>query len=87
MKHSNEFMLMAINRCIDYTKADKGVKLVPKLETIDLLETLSLHEGHPEPSQYPAPAHSDGDLLACDHRQAVAAGECAVSAKQCRQVQ
>eukprot|EP01031_Cornospumella_fuschlensis_P027794 gene27794-biopygen23212 len=35
-------MLMTINRCIDYTKASKGLKLVPKFETIDLLDTLSL---------------------------------------------
>eukprot|EP00981_Chlorochromonas_danica_P013785 scaffold6852_cov215-Ochromonas_danica.AAC.22 len=42
MKNTNSFMLMTINRCIDYTKASQGVKLVPKYETIDLLETLSL---------------------------------------------
>ncbi|RYY77507.1 HAMP domain-containing histidine kinase, partial [archaeon] len=35
-------MLMTINRCIDYTKASKGLRLVPKYETIDLLDTLSL---------------------------------------------
>jgi signal transduction histidine kinase len=33
---------MTINRCIDYTKASNGMKLVPKLETINLLETLKL---------------------------------------------
>jgi CheY-like chemotaxis protein len=42
MRNTNSFMLMTINRCIDYTKASKGVMLVPKHETIDLLETLSL---------------------------------------------
>jgi CheY-like chemotaxis protein len=42
MRNTNSFMLMTINRCIDYTKASKGLKLVPKHETIDLLETLSL---------------------------------------------
>jgi CheY-like chemotaxis protein len=42
MKNTNAFMLMTINRCIDYTKASKGFKLVPKYETIDLLETLSM---------------------------------------------
>eukprot|EP00981_Chlorochromonas_danica_P000299 scaffold77_cov243-Ochromonas_danica.AAC.1 len=42
MRNTNSFMLMTINRCIDYTKASKGVKLVPKFETIDLMDTLSL---------------------------------------------
>ncbi|RYH20407.1 response regulator, partial [archaeon] len=42
MGNTNSFMLMTINRCIDYTKASKGLKLVPKFETIDLLDTLSL---------------------------------------------
>jgi CheY-like chemotaxis protein len=35
-------MLMTINRCIDYTKASKGMKLVPKYETMDLQEALKL---------------------------------------------
>lgn len=35
-------MLMTINRCIDYTKASKGLKLAPKYETINLLDTLEL---------------------------------------------
>ena len=35
-------MLMTINRCIDYTKASRGIKLVPRYETIDLMESLSL---------------------------------------------
>ncbi|RYH22496.1 response regulator [archaeon] len=39
---TNSFMLMTINRCIDYTKASKGLKLVPKFETTELLETLLL---------------------------------------------
>lgn len=39
---TNNFMLMTINRCIDYTKASKGLKLTPKYETIDLAETLKL---------------------------------------------
>ena len=42
IKNTNDFMLMTINRCIDYTKASKGFKLVPKYETLDLMETLSL---------------------------------------------
>lgn len=42
MKNTNAFMLMTINRCIDYTKASKGLKLIPKFETIDLMDTLLL---------------------------------------------
>ena len=42
MAATNRFMLMAINRCIDFTKASKGLKLNPKYETIDLMEALSL---------------------------------------------
>ncbi len=33
---------MTINRCIDYTKASKGLKLVPRYETIDLYDALLL---------------------------------------------
>ena len=40
IRNSNTFMLMTINRCIDYTKASKGMKLVPKYETVDLREAL-----------------------------------------------
>jgi hypothetical protein len=39
---SNSFMTMTINRCIDYTKASKGVKLVPKLETAVLQAKLEM---------------------------------------------
>eukprot|EP00981_Chlorochromonas_danica_P013452 scaffold6381_cov159-Ochromonas_danica.AAC.1 len=42
IRNTNSFMLMTINRCLDCTKASNGLKLVPKLETIDLLETLLL---------------------------------------------
>eukprot|EP00981_Chlorochromonas_danica_P013266 scaffold6042_cov247-Ochromonas_danica.AAC.11 len=42
MRTSNSFMLMAINRCLDYTKASKGVKLMPKYDTIDLQQTMLL---------------------------------------------
>jgi CheY-like chemotaxis protein/signal transduction histidine kinase len=42
IRNTNSFMLMTINRCIDYTKATKGMKLVPRYETIDLQETLQL---------------------------------------------
>ena len=42
MRNTHAFMLMTINRCIDYTKASKGLRLIPKHETIDLMETLEL---------------------------------------------
>ena len=38
----NVFMLETINRFLDFSKAQKGMKLVPKKETFDLNETLSL---------------------------------------------
>jgi hypothetical protein len=41
IQNSNTFMLMTINRCIDYTKASKGMKLVPKYETVDVREACS----------------------------------------------
>jgi CheY-like chemotaxis protein/signal transduction histidine kinase len=40
--NTNEFMLMNIHRVIDFTKASNGLKLVPKLESTDLKETLDL---------------------------------------------
>ena len=42
VRNTNAFMVMTINRCIDYTKASKGLKLVPRYETIDLKETMQL---------------------------------------------
>eukprot|EP01034_Spumella_vulgaris_P034241 gene34241-biopygen29168 len=42
MKNVNEFMLMTINRCIDYTKASQGLKLVPRMETINFAEAINL---------------------------------------------
>jgi len=39
---NNNFMLMTINRCMDYTKASKGLKLKPKYETVDLVEIIRL---------------------------------------------
>jgi CheY-like chemotaxis protein/signal transduction histidine kinase len=42
ISNTNAFMLMTINRCIDYTKASRGLKLIPKMETIDLYETIQL---------------------------------------------
>jgi hypothetical protein len=41
IKHINSFMLMSINRCIDFTKASNGIKLVPRLETINLIEAVN----------------------------------------------
>jgi signal transduction histidine kinase len=35
-------MLMTTNRCLDYTKASKGLKLVAKNETMHLEETIRL---------------------------------------------
>jgi CheY-like chemotaxis protein len=42
MQNINSFMTMTINRCIDYTKATKGIKLSPKYETINLSQSLQL---------------------------------------------
>lgn len=42
MTNTCAFMTMTINRCLDYTKASNGLKLTPKLETIDLIEALAL---------------------------------------------
>jgi CheY-like chemotaxis protein len=40
--NTNQFMLMSINRCIDYTKSTDGLKLKPKYDTIDIVDTLRL---------------------------------------------
>jgi signal transduction histidine kinase len=42
MKNTNSFMLMEINRFLDFTKASKGLVLQPKIDTIDLMETIAL---------------------------------------------
>jgi CheY-like chemotaxis protein/uncharacterized protein (DUF2384 family) len=42
IRNTHAFMLMAINRTIDYTKASKGMKLVPRNETIELKECVML---------------------------------------------
>ncbi len=42
VRSTNSFMLMTINRCLDFTKVSKGMKLTPKLETIDLADTIAL---------------------------------------------
>ena len=42
VRSTNSFMLMTINRCLDFTKVSKGMKLTPKLETIDLIEAIAM---------------------------------------------
>jgi len=42
LKNTNSFMLMTINRCIDYTKIHKGIKLMPRCETVTLLDCLKM---------------------------------------------
>jgi len=42
MRGTNSFMTMTINRCLDYTKASKGFKLVPKFETVSLQAALEM---------------------------------------------
>lgn len=42
MRNTNSFMLMTMNRCIDFTKASRGLKLSPKYDTIDIMDTLKL---------------------------------------------
>lgn len=40
--NTNHFMLMSINRVIDYNKACRGISLVPYPETVDLREAMNL---------------------------------------------
>jgi CheY-like chemotaxis protein len=42
MKGTTSFMTMTINRCLDYTKTNAGVRLVPKLETVYLKALLEM---------------------------------------------
>eukprot|EP00981_Chlorochromonas_danica_P011552 scaffold4102_cov174-Ochromonas_danica.AAC.6 len=42
MKDTNSFMLMTIHRCIDFVKSSRGLKLQPKLDTIDLWDSLHM---------------------------------------------
>jgi signal transduction histidine kinase len=42
MRDINSFMTMTINRCLEFTKASQGLKLMPKNETINLAETILL---------------------------------------------
>ena len=40
--NTSNFMWMTINRCIDYTKASSGIKLIPKNETTNLKKSLEI---------------------------------------------
>lgn len=40
--HTNTFMLMIINRCIDFTKVSNGFKLEPRSEVVQLRELLDI---------------------------------------------
>ena len=40
LRRISSFLLMTINRAIDYSKASSGIVLAPSLETVDLNETL-----------------------------------------------
>jgi CheY-like chemotaxis protein/signal transduction histidine kinase len=40
MRNTNFYMSMMLHRCIDYTKASHGVRLVPFIETVDAQECL-----------------------------------------------
>jgi CheY-like chemotaxis protein/signal transduction histidine kinase len=40
IRNTHSFMLMTINRCIDFTKASNGMALVPKFESVSLSEAL-----------------------------------------------
>ncbi len=42
MNSTNSFMIMTINRCLDYTKTTNGVKLVPTFETVSLKQALEM---------------------------------------------
>ena len=42
VRTSSRFMEMTVNRCIDYTKASTGVALMPQLETVNLIEAISV---------------------------------------------
>ena len=40
--NTNSFMWMTINRCIDFTKASNGMKLIPKNETLNLKQSMEI---------------------------------------------
>jgi CheY-like chemotaxis protein/signal transduction histidine kinase len=41
LRITDSFMMMTINRCLDYTKTTSGVNLVPNKQTVDILHCLS----------------------------------------------
>ena len=41
-KNINSFMLMSINRCIDFTKSRHGVQLLPRMETANFIEVMTI---------------------------------------------
>ncbi len=41
IKHIHSFMLMSVNRCIDYSKAVTGVILEPNLSTFNLQDIVN----------------------------------------------
>lgn len=41
LRDVNNFMTMTVNRCVDYTKASRGVQLIPTMKTIDLFAVIS----------------------------------------------
>ena len=41
MRSINSFMLMTVNRCIDFTKASRGLQLVPKIETVNFIRDVA----------------------------------------------
>lgn len=42
LEELNNFMLMSINRCIDYVKASRGIDLVPKFDVCSIKEVLGM---------------------------------------------
>ena len=42
IRSTNAFMVMTINRCIEYTKVSKGLKLSPKNDSVNLPDALQL---------------------------------------------
>jgi CheY-like chemotaxis protein len=42
IRNTNAFMLMCINRTMDFTKVSRGLKLIPTMDSINLLQTLYL---------------------------------------------
>ena len=54
------FMKMSINRCLDFTKANSGIALVPCMESVELREALQVTPLCLVPIYYPSPCVDDG---------------------------